>query len=272
MNQQATFQQQTGNAAELYEQTFVPDIAEPVSTHLMALADLQPGERVLDLACGSGIIARKAAATVAPTGSVVGVDVSADMIAVARTHTPRGGATIAWHEADAAALPLDVDSVECVLCQMGLMFVNDRDAALAEVRRVLRPGGRLALDTPGAIQPPFEIFDRALVQHVNPDLGGFVRAVFSLHDPDGIAAMLRGAGFDDVDVETRVVELRLPTPAEFLWQYIGSTPLAMFVGSAPDDARRALEEDVVDQWQEFVDDDGHLRVDQPIVYATGTSS
>ncbi len=270
MEQQITFRQQAATAAELYEQTFVPAIAEPAGGPLLELADLRPGERVLDLACGSGAIARRAAAAVGPDGSVAGVDVSPDMIAVAREVAVADHPLIEWHEADAASLPLTADSIDCVLCQMGLMFVGS--AALPEVQRVLRPGGRFVLNTPGPIQPLFEILDRALVQHVDPDLGGFVRAVFSLHDPDGIAAMLGDAGFHGIHVESRTVALDLPTPSELLWGYIGSTPLGSCVDPASGEAKQELEAEVVDRWQAFVGDDGRLVLGQPMLYAEGRTS
>jgi ubiquinone/menaquinone biosynthesis C-methylase UbiE len=272
MNPQVSFREQVGSAAELYDATFVPSIAVPASQRLFELADLEPGERVLDLACGTGIAARLAASAVGSSGSVVGVDVSPDMIEVARSRPTPAGAAVEWHVADAAQLPLPSDGTDCVLCQMGVMFFNDRTAALDEVRRVLRPGGRLVLNTPGAIQPPLEVLDQALVQHISPDLGGFVRAVFSMPDPDQLAALLTDAGFGDVEAEVRPVPLDLPTPGEFLWQYLGSTPLGVFVASASEEAKDALEADVVEQWQGFAGDDGRLVLDQPVVYARGTSS
>ena len=77
---------------------------------------------------------------------------------------------------------------------MGLMFMEERRAAVAEMHRVLVPGGRVIVSTPGAIQPPFELMEQAIVEHINRDLGGFVRAVFSMHDPDALIDLLRGAG------------------------------------------------------------------------------
>jgi ubiquinone/menaquinone biosynthesis C-methylase UbiE len=271
MTHQLSSRHGAGTAAELYDRTFVPSIAAPVSGPLLEMARLQPGERALDLACGTGLVARLAAEQVAPGGSVVGVDVSPDMIGVARAKPAPAGVEVGWREADAAALPLGGDAFDVVLCQMGLMFFEDKAAALAEVRRVLRSGGRLVLSTPGALQPPLEILDRALVEHVHPDLGGFVRAVFSLHDPEAVAGLLRDAGFEAVDATSSVVPLDLPTPAEFLWQYVGSTPLGPVVDAAPGDARTALEDDIVARWQPFVDDEGRLAVRQPMVYAGGTS-
>jgi hypothetical protein len=104
---------------------------------------------------------------------------------------------------------------------MGLMFISDRPAAIAEMRRTIVPGGRVVISTPGAIQPPFEILERALVEHIGADLGGFVRAVFSMHDPGAVASILRGADLRDVTATTKQAMLQLPAPAEFLWQYMG---------------------------------------------------
>ncbi len=255
-------------AAELYESAFVPAVAIPVSGRLLDLARLRPGERVLDLACGTGIVARLAATRVEALGAVTGVDSSPDMIAVAR-RSPAAGAAVEWREADAASLPLAADSFDCALCQMGLMLISDPAAALAEVLRVLRPGGRFVASTPGAIQPLFEVLGDALSRHIDANLGGFVRAVFSLHDPDAVAATLRDAGFAGVEAEERTVALDLPGPARFFGDYVGSTPLGYFVAEAPGEVRRALERDVVERWQELVDASGRLALDQPMVYVTG---
>jgi hypothetical protein len=101
-------------------------------------------------------------------------------------------------------------------------------------------------------------------------------ATWSVHDPS-LNNATRSAprnvlGSWGAVVELRTVPLLLPTPAEFLWQYIGATPLGGFVGAAPDETKRALEDDVVAQWQAFVGDDGRLDVEQPMVYATAVSS
>jgi ubiquinone/menaquinone biosynthesis C-methylase UbiE len=260
----------TGTAAENYERYFVPAIATPVSASLLRAADLQPGERVADVACGTGVIARLAATQVGATGAVTAVDLSPDMIEVARRTPKPTGAAIEWHVGDAESLPLDDESCDVVLCQMGLMFMADRAAALAEMRRVLVAGGRVAISTPGRIQRPFELMEEAIVEHLDPNLGGFVRAVFSMHDPDVVGGLLRDAGFRDVDTREETVELDLPDAASFLWQYINLSPMAPFVEPAPDDAKAAMEEQLVTTWEPFVVD-GRTRFAQPMVVAHATT-
>ena len=265
----ASFRNFTGTGAENYERYFVPAIATPVSVDLLRTADLKPGERVLDVACGTGLIARLAAAQVGSTGSVTGIDISPDMIEVAKAAAPpTSGSGIDWHVGDATSLQSADDSYDVVLCQMGLMFIEDRAAALAEMRRVLAPGGRLAVNTPGPIQPTFELMEQAIVDHISPELGGFVRAVFSMHDAEAVATLLRGAGLRDVSAALSIATFRLPSPAEFLWQYINLTPMGPFVAQATEAAQSAMERQVVDGWQPYVVD-GETLVDQPVVIATG---
>jgi ubiquinone/menaquinone biosynthesis C-methylase UbiE len=259
----------TGTGAENYERYFVPSIATPVSADLLATADLRVGERVLDVACGTGAIARVAAERVGPTGTVTALDLAPDMIDVARATPAPAGPAIEWHVGDAASLPFEDDAYDAVVCQMGLMFMPDRAAAVAEMRRVAVPGGRVVVNTPGAIQPPFVVLEQAIVEHISADLGGFVRAVFSMHDPEELAGLLRAAGLRDVAAGVSTVRLLLPSPAEFLWQYINLTPMGPIVAQASEEARTAMEREAVDAWQPYVVD-GTVRVEQPIVVASGS--
>lgn len=262
-----SYQHFTGTAAQNYQRNFVPSIATPVSKDLMRAAQLQRGERVLDVACGTGLITRLASQRVGADGTVIGIDIAPDMIEVAKSVPAHDGATIDWRIADAASLPLPDGSVDVVLCQMGLMFMENRAAAVGEMRRVLAPSGRLAINTPGRIQPLYETMEAAIVENISADLGGFVRAVFSMHDPDAVAALLRDAGLRDASATVSTATFRLPLPAEFLWQYIGLTPMAEFVRQASEQARAAMERQFVDGVQAFVDD-GTTVVDQPMVIAT----
>jgi ubiquinone/menaquinone biosynthesis C-methylase UbiE len=243
----------SGSAAENYERFFVPAIGEPHAVGLIDVAALRPGERVLDVACGTGVVARLAAERVGGTGTVGGLDFNPGMLVVARSVTPSDLA-IDWHEASAEAMPLSDESFDVVLCQLGLQFVPDRPAALREMLRVLAPGGRLIINVAGPTPPLFEIADEAFARHIGPEAAGFVRLVFSLHDPVELRNLMSGAGFHDVAVWRNPMTLRLPPPEEFLWQYVHSTPLAGAVAQTDDEGRAALERDVVAGWQPFVED------------------
>lgn len=255
-----------GDAPANYERFFVPAIGAPLATDLVRRAALRPGERVLDVACGTGVVARLAARQVGDTGSVAGLDPNPGMLAVARSVTPPD-LSIAWHEAGAEAMPLPDAAFDVVLCQMGLQFVEDRSAALRESRRVLARDGRLLLNLPGPTPRIFAVMADALARHVAAGAAGFVHHVFSLHDEAAIRDLVGGAGFRDVVVQADDVVLRLPPPGEFLWQYVHGTPLAGAVAPLDDARREALERDVVAGWREFVED-GALVLEARVVVAT----
>lgn len=245
------------NPAESYQRYFVPAIGAPMAEDLVAIADLRPGERVLDIACGTGVAARMAFGRVGADGSVTGLDIHPGMLAVARSATPPDIA-IDWREGNAEALPFADDAFDVVLCQMGLQFVPGKIAALREMRRVLEPGGRAVINLPGPKPPLFAAMTDALARHFGPPAAGFVDLVFSLHDPDELGELVREAGFADMRAEAKPKTLRLPPPADFLWQYVRSTPLAGMAAHAGDAECQAFERDVCAQWREFAEDDGSM--------------
>lgn len=256
----------SGNPAVNYERFFVPAIGAPLATDLIRHAALRPGERVLDVACGTGVVARLASQQVGATGTVTGLDLNRGMLAVARSRTPLAK-PIEWHEASAEAMPFPDASFNVVLCQMGLQFMPDKQAALGEMQRVLVPGGRLILNVPGPTPQLFTIMAEALAGHIGAEAAGFVNQVFSLHDAAEIQKLISGAGFHDVSVQSQTKQLRLPPPDEFLWQYVHSTPLAGAVAQVDDERRELLEHDVVAKWQEFVKNDA-LVLDVRVVVTT----
>jgi ubiquinone/menaquinone biosynthesis C-methylase UbiE len=255
-----------GNAAENYEHYFVPAIAAPLAADLVARAALRPGERVVDIACGTGVVTRLAAQRVGVAGTVAGVDVNAGMLAVGRAAAPAGMA-IDWYEASAEDLPLPDEAFDVALCQLALQFFADKPAALREMRRVLTPGGRLLLNVPGPTPPLFAVLEAALARHLASDVAAFVQTVFSLHEPTEVRDLLTDAGFAAVELWPTEKTLPLPPADDFLWQYVHSTPLAGPTADLDDDRRGALEREVVAGWLAFIED-GTLLLRQPLTLAT----
>ena len=243
-----------GTAPENYQRYFVPAIGGPFAADLIEDAALAAGERVLDVACGTGVVTRLASEHVGPSGTVAALDLNPAMLSVARS-IPASGAAIQWYETSAEAMPLPDGAFDVVLCQLGLQFVADKKAALREMRRVLVPGGRVLVSVP----PPnafFDVLDKALARHVGDQAAGFVRMVFSLSAPVAIERLFRDAGFHDVAVRTYSKRLRVPVARDFLGQYIHSTPLTGMLSNLDADRIATLERDVVRGWQPWSVDGG----------------
>ena len=241
----------TRQAGASYERYFVPAIGRPSAKPVIEAATLRAGERVLDVACGTGVAARLAAEQVAPTGTVVGIDPQPGMLEVARRTAPE----VEWRDGRAEALPLPDESFDVVVCSLGFQFFADKRTALDEISRVLVPGGRVALGTAGPTPPLMAAISDLLAEHIGPEASMFVQAVFSLHDPEELRSLLEAAGFDNVETDTPSVSLRVPPPADFFWQYVNSTPLAGIAIDIDDDRRAALERDVIERCQPFLDGD-----------------
>jgi len=242
-----------GGAARNYERYFVPAVGRPAAGRLLEAAELQAGEHVLDVACGTGVVARMAREAVGPGAKVAGLDVNAAMLEVAREVTP-AAMDIEWIESPAEDMPIEDGSRDVALCGMGLQFFGDREAGLHEMRRVLTGDGRAVLSLPGPVPPVFQAFERGLANHVGPQAARFASAVFSLHDPDEIRDLARGAGFGAVRIESAVASLPVSPPEQFLWEYVHSTPLADALAAAGAEHRAELEREVCGAWREFVDD------------------
>lgn len=207
-------QQTIVSPAAFYESYLVRYQFKPWSLDLLERARPQPGERVLDLACGTGAVAREAVKRVSPSGSVVGVDVSPDMLRVAHEVVGTDNGRIEWQQASAESLPLPDASFDLALCQQGVQFFPDKQGALRELRRVLKPGGRVALSVWRGIEhnPVPEALSRA----ANGRLGAAILFTFGLAENGALARMLEEAGFDGVSVEAVEKTIRFPSADEFV--------------------------------------------------------
>jgi ubiquinone/menaquinone biosynthesis C-methylase UbiE len=229
--------------AQIYEQFFVPSIFRIWTGELLKRVKPAPGDRVLDVACGTGIVAREAAPLVGPDGSVTGLDPNPGMLAVARSIAPAGGPAIDWRQGSADALPFPEGSFDLVLCQHGMQFFPDRPAAMAEMRRVLAPGGRI-----GAVvwrsrehQTLWAAFDDIHERHFGSLGGGEI--IYALGDADEFRRLFVDAGFPGVTVESVVRTVRFPSAAEFVrLTVLGGAAVLPEFAQMDDAARNALVE------------------------------
>jgi len=195
-------------AAEAYESLFVPALFAQWASKVADAAHLRPGERVLDVACGTGILAREIASRIGPVGRVAGVDPSPGMIAVAQRLAP----AMEWREGVAESLPFPDRSFNAVVSQFGLMFFTDRRRALGEMLRVLVPGGRLAvavwasLDDMPAYATEVALLDRMAGRQAADAL----RAPFVLGNPEDLATLFSEAGVTSTEIRTHHGMARFP--------------------------------------------------------------
>ena len=245
-----------GQGPFAYERFLVPAFFAPCAEQLLDLAPAAPGQRALDVACGTGIVARLAAAQVGAGGAITGVDINQGMIDVARKVTAVG--TITWHTADATSLPLPDAVFDVAYCQQGLQFFTDRPLALRELHRVIKPAGRVAVAVWRALEhsPAFAAFVQVLQRHAGDEAAAMMRAPFAWSDRDEMRSLMVSAGFDKTTIRMGVVMVRFRSAEEFLHHEVVSSPLAGPVGSLDDDRYRALSRDLTDVLSPYADDDG----------------
>src|SRR5918995_766363 len=234
------------SSAEAYERYLVPLFFAPGAQYLIELAALGVGERVLDVACGTGIVARSAAPRVGDNGRVVGLDLNEGMLAVARTTSSDIRPPIEWRQGDARDIPFSDAAFDVVFCQQGLQFFSDRSAALREVHRVLVPNGRLALSVMRPIEhnPAYVLLAEALERHVGPDGGTMMRSPFPSLSTDELRDLIMRAGFRDVRILIGIGPTRYPSAKEFVRREATSSPLAGPIGSLSDDVFEVLIHDL----------------------------
>lgn len=205
----------TSNPAETYEQYMVSTLFGPWATRLIQVANPRPGERVLDVACGTGIVARRVSPMVGSNGEVVGLDVNQNMLDVARATAKKDRLDIEWHQGRAEELPYLNGYFDLLMCQFGLMFFSDRRSALAEMHRVLVENGRLALAVwQNLDQHPFYQSLHKVIQH-HLGVSG-VQDIFALGDANEVRALVGDAGFRRVELQSSAMTARFPEPEAFL--------------------------------------------------------
>lgn len=217
----AAFQLST-DAAEAYEDKAVPAIFRQFAGYLVEEARPAPGSDVLDVACGTGIVARTVAER-SGGARIVGVDINEGMLAVARRLRP----DLEWHHGDAADLPFQDDTFDAVLCQASLMYFPDRAEAVAEMARVTRPGGSVAVLVWDALenQTGYLRFAEIVTDVIGPRGRGIVDSYFSLGDLDTTRTLLQQAGLEVRSATTRNGVARFGSLEKFARDEIGSTPL-----------------------------------------------
>jgi ubiquinone/menaquinone biosynthesis C-methylase UbiE len=242
-----------GTAPELYERYLVPTVTLPWAHDLVERAGVAQGDHVLDVACGTGVVARVASARVGGTGRVVGLDVNTGMLDVARAGFPG----IEWVEGSALALPFDAGEFGIVVCQLGLQFFDDRLGALQEMHRALADAGRAAASVFTSIErnPAALALSDALDRHLGEAASLAKRSEHSFADSAELRELFIASGFAGVRIETVTRTIRFPSVEEWVGIQLAATPLASLV-SRRDGLVTQISDDVAAALASFVDSDG----------------
>jgi ubiquinone/menaquinone biosynthesis C-methylase UbiE len=229
-----------GPAADLYQRYLVPTITIKWAEDLVVHAQPRAGETVLDVACGTGVVARLAARRVA-AGQVTGLDLNADMLAVARS-LPSEAQPVSWVEGSALDLPFRSESFDLVLCQLGLQFFPDQPKALGEMYRVLNNRGRVALSVYSAIErtPGAHAFVQALDDVLGDKASQIKRGEHSFADPAQLERLLRRAAFGAVEVHTVSQTIVFPSVLDYVRFQLLATPMAILLADRAEHERHVI--------------------------------
>lgn len=214
------------NPATIYEDWFVPAVFAPLAHRVLENTEIPPGARVLDVACGTGIVARTVAQRLGPPGRIAGLDLNQAMLAQARRAAEAEGLDIDWQEGSAQDMPFDDGSFDLVFCQMGMQFFPDRPRAAAEMHRVLALGGQVMISTSRGLDqnPFFAAFERAVRRRFEAPA---IELPFSMGDPVVVATLLQDAGFSNVSVEPVEIEANYTQPDRFIELQVAASAAAI---------------------------------------------
>ncbi len=246
----------------------------PLTDRLLAAARLEPGLRVLDVGSGTGEPALTIAGRVGPGGAVVATDPSPDLLAIAVAHAGRAGlANLTCQRADVAALPFPDAAFDRVTCRLAAMYFLDPVAGLAEMRRVLKPGGRAAVlvwGDPGHAAYAAAFFGPIVSRVTLPEPEPGSPHPYRFAAPGSLRQAMEAAGFREVDEQVQLVPLRFPgTAADFMrWFRDMAIPMDyIWETLGPEETERAVTE-IVANMRPF-EADGAVQTDLEVIIGTG---
>ena len=238
--------QELENTAAAYHQLLVPAVLQEWTPLVADAADICPGQRVLDVACGTGVLTCAAMVRAGAGGAVVGLDINPGMLSVAARIAPE----IEWRQGEAESLPFKERSFDAVVSQFGLMFFANREAALREMARVIVPGGRLAVAVFDSLVriPAYEAMAAVFERIVGKEVAGALRLPFALGDKEQLAALFFAAGIPSAVITSHKSKGRFATVKDMVladvrgwFPFAGITLDDSEIEAVTQEAERALE-------------------------------
>jgi ubiquinone/menaquinone biosynthesis C-methylase UbiE len=243
MTDATRFQFTNPSVPKAYDEFFVPTLFQPWAVLLLDEVQLRPGDRVLDVATGPGTVARLAAQRIGSGGRVSATDIAEPMLDIARSKPhPSKAAPIEYLQSPAAPLAAPSATFDAVLCQQGLQFFPDRAGALREMRRVLKPHGRIAIAvwTEIARNEIFASYHAALRATAPPELADLMNAPFSWPSGTALKAVAEDAGFREIRLITPSLPMVLEGGPEQAVRAFAATPVSPGVAALAQDVQDAF--------------------------------
>jgi SAM-dependent methyltransferase len=248
------------SGAWAYEELHVDALFRQWSAPVLDAAHVSTGDRVLDVVCGTGVVAREALARVGPTGAVAGIDIGQGMLAVAEQIEP----DVTWVEGDATDLPFDDDHFDAAVSQFGLMFFGDRTRAIREMIRCTRPNGHVVVAVWDSLErsEAYPITVDLLQRQAGPAAADALRTPFVLGDTEVLTGIFEDAGATDYSLETRHGTARFRSVRAMVEADLRGWLPIMGV-ELDDDLIEHILADADDALADFVGPDGAMTFDAP---------
>ena len=255
-------------------QELIFDSTAPVSRRLVELAEIEPGDRVLDVAAGTGEPSLTAAQVVGPEGQVVATDISPEMLSYARERAEAAGiGNLEYVEADASALAFPPESFDAAVSRWGIIFEPEAEAAAARIRGFLKPGSRMAISSWGPPErvPMLSVPMRTVMTRLNvPPPPPGTPGPLSRPTAEAIGGLLEGGGFKDVEVEELEIGMDWDSPEEFarFVQEI-APPVSALMADHPQEVQDETWAAVVEAARERAGEDGKVHLKNLVLVAAG---
>ena len=235
------------NAPLAYDTHIVDVFLQGYSRRLVEVAAIKAGDRVLDVACGTGVVTQLVANKIGSAGQVVGFDLNAGMLARARA-SRETAAAIEWRVGSATDMPFADATFDCVICQHGLQFMPDKAAAVSEMHRALADRGRIVISVWRSIEhcPWQAAIADAVERNLGSEQAAQIRSAFSFGDADQLQQVIVAAGFRDVEIRIDRETIRHASIVEYVPGYISATPVASAVAGLDKEAQAKITADVRD--------------------------
>ena len=244
--------------AGAYEKYLVAKLFTSLADDTLAHVGLKPTDRLLDAACGTGIVARRAAPIIGQQGTIFGYDLNDSMLQAAILTSADLDTYIEWKQGNLVDMPYADESFDVIVCQQALQFLPSPVDALREMRRVLDQNGRIALSVWRSINfhVGYKVFSELLDQYVGQNTGMMMRSPFPNWTIEHLRGLMEEAGFQDIHININIRNVRYDSPAAFLREEEESSPLAATISAINAEIRTAFVSDIASQLSDYADDDG----------------